>query len=103
MPKFYFTYGTDPDYPFQGGWTEIEAPDPRISEDIFEMFHPSRKIATLNCAFAYTEEKFKETKMYKSKDNFGGRCHERIILTRELLDTDDQAAPPEGGSHANED
>lgn len=103
MPKFYFTYGTDPDYPFQGGWTEIEAPDPKTAEDIFEMFHPSRKIATLNCAFAYTEEKFKDTEMYKSKDNFDGCCHERIILTRELLAVDDQAVLSEGGPHAAED
>lgn len=31
MPKFYFTYGTDPAYPFQGGWTEIEATKPAHS------------------------------------------------------------------------
>ena len=80
MPKFYFTYGTDPSYPFQGGWTEIEAPDPDKAGEIFSAVHPDRHAGILNCAFTYTEERFKATEMYKFGDNFGGRCHERIVF-----------------------
>lgn len=80
MPKFYFTYGTDPAYPFQGGWTEIEAPDPDKAGEIFSAVHPDRHAGIRNCAFTYTEEEFKATTMYQSGDNFGGRCHERIVF-----------------------
>lgn len=80
MPKFYFTYGTDPDYPFQGGWTEIEAPDADIAKDIFSVVHPDRHPGILNCAFGYTEEEFKTTGMYKSGSNRGEHCHERIVF-----------------------
>lgn len=36
MPKFYFTYGTDPAYPFKGGWTRTAKP-PRLKEDLVPM------------------------------------------------------------------
>lgn len=80
MPKFYFTYGIDPSYPFQGGWTEIEAPDPDKTGEIFSAVHPDHHAGVLNCAFTYTEERFKETVMYKSGGNYGCHCRERIVF-----------------------
>lgn len=80
MPKFYFTYGTDPAYPFRDGWTEIEAPDLGKAGEIFSAIHPDRHAGILNCAFTYTEERFKTTEMYKSGGNYGCHCHERIVF-----------------------
>lgn len=114
MAKFIFTYGTNPDFPFEGGWTEIEAPNDRMAAEIFQTIHPnrSRDDTFLNCAFVYPEETFKETKMYKDS-NFGGRCHERVtfegcrenlfVFRRELLDAEYYRIPdPSGGRHADE-
>lgn len=86
MPKFYFTYGTDPAYPFQGGWTEIEAPDQNMAAELFRAVHPGKPRGQdiLNCAAVYPEDDSKATKMFHNP-LFGGYCHERIEFYREAL------------------
>ena len=85
MPKFYFTYGSE-GQPFCGGWTEVEAPDRHAACAVFRVYHPDKTEGLLNCCTVYTEENFKKTSMYQRPDgNFGYRCHETIILRRELL------------------
>ena len=82
MPRFYFTYGLDDDQPFEGGWTEIVAPNMRAAEKLFEAVHPCLEDSyLLNCAGVYTEEQFTQTKMFTS-GNFGRFCHERIVVER---------------------
>lgn len=77
---YYFTYGSgDPDMPFQGGWTEVEAPDPPTAIKIFNMVHPPRRGQFLNCSSVYPQEQFEKTEMAQV-GNFGARCQERIIL-----------------------
>ena len=85
MQKFYFTYGTDLAYPFQGGWTEIEAPDRPSACKIFQMFHPNRDgcMGLLNCADIYSEDDFMNSKLIDG--NQDAYCHERITLNREVL------------------
>lgn len=87
--KFYFTYGSDKRYPFQYGWTEIEAPSKALACAVFREFHPDRdpEVRCLNCSDVYTEEEFKETIEYMQV-NYRDHCHERIRLAieRELLD-----------------
>lgn len=87
MPKFYFTYGSDERFPFQYGWTEIEALSYELACAAFRAFHPDRdpEVRCLNCADVYTEEQFKDTLEWVGV-NYRDRCHERITLTRELLD-----------------
>ena len=87
MPKFYFTYGSDKRYPFQDGWTEIEAPSYALACAIFREYHPDRDpdAPCLNCAEVYTEEQFGDTIEWVGA-SYRDRCHERITLTRELLD-----------------
>lgn len=78
MEKFYFTYGTDSRYPFQGGWTLICADNLLAAQQIFKAYHPNRDgCDCLNCADFYTEEQFRETEAFKT-GNFGARCHEII-------------------------
>lgn len=80
MCKFYFTYGTD-GQPFYGGWTEVDAPDGHAACAAFRAYHPDKHEGLINCSSIYTEERFKETEMYRS-GNFDRRCHEVITLRR---------------------
>jgi len=82
MPNFYFTYGLE-GQPYVGGWTEINAPNIDAACAIFRSFHPDKIDGLLNCAFYYTEERWKKTKMYEKGHNFHATCHERIIVTRQ--------------------
>lgn len=76
IKSFFFTFGTDPRYPFQGGWVEIEAPSRGAACDMFRAYFPDRTEGILNCAFVYSDE-FKTTGMYKGDypDEF---CHAKI-------------------------
>lgn len=78
MPRFYFTYGTDERYPFQGGWTEIEAPDLHSACQMFRIYHPDKTEGLLNCASFYSEEQFNSSDM-PVKGNFDKFCVERIL------------------------
>lgn len=78
LKKFYFTYGTDPEYPFRGGWTLIYAPDINSAAQLFKMYHPNRDDSNcLNCADYYSAANFEKSESYKT-GNFGAYCHEII-------------------------
>ena len=77
MNKFYFTYGTDEGYPFEGGWTMVIAPDEAAAVQVFRIYHPNREGSDfVNCACIYGET-FEQSESYKT-GNFGGYCHEII-------------------------
>lgn len=82
MPDFYYTYGTNPQYPYQNGWTRITAPDKHVADRIFLKEHPpithSGSTTILTCAFDYTEEEFSHTIMFKNKSNCGEGEHEHF-------------------------
>lgn len=60
MNSYYFTYGTDPDFPFCGGYTKIFANNMEEAVEVFRRKHPDRHSNTVNCAFMYTREEFKK-------------------------------------------
>lgn len=78
MQDFYFTYGSDEQYPFYGGWTRITAKSIGIAIDIFSKLHPVCN-GCLNCANYYTESQFELTKMCKG-GNIGFFEHEHITV-----------------------
>ncbi len=84
MAKFFFTYGTS-GQPFVGGWTEVEAPSARAAAFAFRAFHPDKVDGLLNCSDMYPQAIFERTEMFQH-ENLGHRCHETIILRRELAD-----------------
>lgn len=87
MSKFYFTHGTDPRFPYRLGWTEVEAPNMEFAIELFKYYHPNRPgSGCLNCAFYYTAEQFEVEDNIMLSGNFGDKCHERITLTREVLE-----------------
>lgn len=81
MKKFYYTYGTSPTQPFEGGWTEVIAQDRRQADLLFMAMHPCTETSpnTLRCAFVYEGDDFIDTYMYKH-GNFGKRCVECIVM-----------------------
>lgn len=43
MKTFYFTFGTDPEYPYCGGWVEIIADDLGKATRVFKRLFPNRQ------------------------------------------------------------
>ena len=59
LKRYYFTFGTSPEFPFKA-------------------YYPSeRDPGILNCADYYSEESFQETEIAET-GNFGAFCHEII-------------------------
>lgn len=75
IKRFFFTYGTSPDYPFRGGWTEVRALNFKQAVGIFKAHHPCTHGNVLNCADYYTEEEFEKHK-FPYSGNLGNSCHE---------------------------
>lgn len=86
MANFYFTYGTNKNFPFRGGWTEITAPDVSAACHIFRAVHPDKIDGILNCADIYSEESFRKTNMYLENNNFGIGCREKMTLNIKRFD-----------------
>lgn len=84
MAKYYYTYGSDREYPFIGGWTEVEAVSRKAANKLFRMVHPDKTPGILNCASVYTEEQFNNTIM-PVQGNFDRFCVERLSLNQEVL------------------
>lgn len=80
METFYFTYGTDKGFPFQGGWTEVHAAARNQAVALFRREHPDRSPGLVNCSSIYTEKQFKDKvlPLYKDGDAFWSVCHECI-------------------------
>ena len=80
METFYFTYGTDKNFPFQGGWTEVHAADRNQAVALFRREHPDRSPGLVNCSSIYTEKQFQDKvlPLYKDGDAFWSVCHECI-------------------------
>lgn len=73
LNKFYFTFGSDEKFPFQGGWVEVHAKDLRWAIEIFRRKYPDRDdYGCLNCADYYSEEDFDMLET----GNRGAFCHE---------------------------
>lgn len=58
MKKFYYTFGSSVDFPFQNGWVVIHAENITKAHEIFRKHFPDRHENCLNCSFYYTEEKW---------------------------------------------
>lgn len=85
---FYFTYGCEKgNYPFEGGWTEVIAPDLETAIAAFRIAHPHPYDPEIvNCCMYYSEASFKSTAMYRENKNCGYGCHERITYSIEPIE-----------------
>lgn len=59
MKNFYYTFGSDPQYPFgKNDYVVVEAVDICMANAMFMHKHPGPHEDIVNCAFFYPEEKF---------------------------------------------
>ena len=79
MVRIYYTFGTDPRYPYIGGWVTVESGSLEKAHRIFRAYCPDRTPGVLNCADYYTEEEFMRTGMYQA-GNHGAFCHRKVRL-----------------------
>lgn len=83
--KFYFLYGLSLDYPFQGGWTLIHAPDLDTACRIHQTIYPhpdvnKRNNGWVNCANVMAEKEFLETGLVQT-----GYCGRRMQSEVKLI------------------
>lgn len=76
MQRFYFTFGSDPKFPYPNGWVEVIAPNRGTACELFAKKFPNPDGENiLLCSDYYTEEQFYKTGMF-DEGNFRGYCHE---------------------------
>lgn len=90
--NFYFTYGTDPQFPFKNGWTLVVADNARRAAAAFREYHPDENDGVLNCAFVYDQEGMEKTGML-TEGNGGEFCHECIALASSAREEDFTETP----------
>lgn len=78
MNKYFYTFGTDPQFPYCRGWVEVHADSWEAAHEKFRARFPDRHENCLNCAFFYDEAVFMQTRIsYENlPDEF---CHEVIV------------------------
>ena len=76
MNSFYYTFGSDPGYPYQCGWVEVHAASRKDADEIFRSRFPDRHENTLNCAFCYTAKRW--ARMDPEHNWPGWKCFEII-------------------------
>jgi len=76
---YYYTFGSDPAFPYCGGWVEVYANSWEESHEKFRTKYPDRpgREGVINCAFFYDQEMWGQSGM--ANGNLGGFCHEVII------------------------
>ncbi len=57
--KFYFTFGSDPGFPYQNTYIIVMADTERAAVEKFRAKFPDRHKNTVNCAFLYPEEEWR--------------------------------------------
>ena len=75
--KLYYTFGSDKNYPYQGGWVEVHASSVNAAHDLFRRAYPDREgdEGILNCCDYYTEKAFKSF----GNENLGAGCHDVLV------------------------
>ena len=69
--SWYFTFGTDPGFPFERGWVEVIAASEKDACEIFRSQFPDRSPGVLNCAFVYDGRSFNKERFVRH----GETCH----------------------------
>jgi len=75
--RFYYTFGTDENFPYRGGWVEVIADNRKEADEKYIKKYPLRDNC-INCAGVYSETEWKETGMFKTDNNHGHGCYEII-------------------------
>lgn len=60
MNRYYFTFGDDPQLPYQNAWLEVVASSWDEATALFRETVPNKVSGDLNCSFCYDETKWKQ-------------------------------------------
>jgi len=60
--KFYFSFGSDPGFPFQNTFIIVVAETEKAAVEKFRKKYPDRHEGIVNCAFWYSEESWHRSK-----------------------------------------
>ncbi|MDL2294668.1 hypothetical protein LJC60_08610 [Ruminococcaceae bacterium OttesenSCG-928-D13] len=77
MQKYYYTFGSDERFPYQGGWVEVQATSFTEAHAKYRSRFPDILPRCLNCSDYYDESRFEATGMLAT-GNRGAFCHEVI-------------------------
>ncbi|MDL2327503.1 hypothetical protein LJC64_02430 [Ruminococcaceae bacterium OttesenSCG-928-A11] len=77
MQKYYYTFGSDERFPYQGGWVEVMATSFAEAHAKFRARFPDRHQNCLNCSDYYDQGRMEATEMLTT-GNRGAFCHEVI-------------------------
>lgn len=58
MNHYFYTFGSDPGFPYHDGWVEVLAASWNEAHEKFRAKFPDRHEDTLNCAFFYDEQQW---------------------------------------------
>lgn len=64
--KMYFTFGSDPLFPYQNGYVIVHGTSKTAAINKFRKRFPDRHENTVNCAFIYTQKQWEKTGMDKT-------------------------------------
>lgn len=73
MNRYYYSFGTSLQFPFQCGWVVVCADSLQLANDKFRLRFPDKTPGVLNCAFVYDEEQW--NKMEPEKNWHGWKCY----------------------------
>ena len=76
MNAYYYTFGTDERYPYQGGWVQVFAETMKEANQFFRKYYPDRNEGILNCAIVYEQEEFPKSMLING--NLGWYCHRTL-------------------------
>lgn len=76
LGRYFYTFGSDPAFPYQHGWLEVRAASWDEAHRKFREKYPDRHGGTLNCAFFYDEKQW--AAISPETDWRGRKCHEVI-------------------------
>ena len=79
LSKYYFTFGDDPGYPYEGGWVTVIAENMTQAMRFFAARFPCDE--GLVCAEVYPQGEFRKTGMYLN-GNRGRYSHEVIGIIK---------------------
>lgn len=61
MEKWYFTFGSDPGFPYQNAYVVVMADTEKEAVGKFRAKFPDRNRNTVNCAFWYSEKRWRQS------------------------------------------
>ena len=68
LKPFYFTFGADPEFPYQNGYLIVYAPTLKKAVKKFQEKYPNRAPKILNCSSVYSQSSWKKCELSEDKD-----------------------------------